>query len=309
MGTIVLLGAFLLAASANPIGEISQTPSEDASGSGSQDLSVPDAVSETAHTHHSSEVPDDDAPGSGDNNELSSPPLPEDVSATGTEEQSPELPNDDGSSIDDNTTPPSPPSPENVPAPGTEVSNGDVMVNGTSDEPNTLNSTISTNSSGPDYELPSSTVDSKPPPDEDPNDCNITDGDNHVYLACQYLCSGDEMTMARENAPCYLNQTETKLAPLEVRSRTTTTEKGVCKNGYCVPMSTEPPMSTSTSEASTNPSTSETLASSSSETSTRTSSETATIISTSKSVMSTSEIAPPSNFATNVNTSEPIIMA
>lgn len=84
----------------------------------------------------------------------------------------------------------------------------------------------------------------------DDSDCNFTDGANHTYQKCQFLCETDEMQVALPNASCYLNQTKTKFSSLGVRNRMEPIETGICQDGECIPRPPETSTSISTSEPS-----------------------------------------------------------
>lgn len=254
MGTLVLIAAFLLAASATPVEILSGDSSDDHQdqhweSSVPEHTSVYDAVSAGTQGHS----PDTHSGGTSENDENDnslSPSSSEDAAGRSTEEHPSGAVTDHSSDNDTNDGPSSPlPTQDDFP---------------TSNEPQS--------------ELPPSTADSKPPADDDPRDCNITDGEDHVYSSCQFLCSGDEMEVARENATCYLNQTEATAAPFGVRTRMESNETGICRDGYCVPQPRAYPTSIPTTEPSTSFSSTETsMSTSTTEISTSTSTTPATI--------------------------------
>lgn len=76
------------------------------------------------------------------------------------------------------------------------------------------------------------------PPDGDPYDCNITDGDRHIYMNCTFVCQLDEAVGVPDDKPCYLNYTEISTegpGPTGPGVKIT----GICKNGQCVPNTTD----------------------------------------------------------------------
>lgn len=258
MGTFVCFAAFLLAASATPIENFFNPSFQDFAddheqGSGPESHPLPDAVSSSFTEENS----DSDSDGNPDNDGNPGPSLSssEDTSVTSTD-QLPSVTPADGTSGNDVTDMPSSPSDDEDASP---------------------------NATEPTPETPPSTENVTPPPDDDPNDCKFTDGERHVYLQCEFGCSGDQMERAPENATCYLNKTETTLLSHEVENGTGKIVTGVCLDGNCVPLSTGPSLSTATGE--TSPSISTT--------------GTTTII---------SPTASPSNVALITNTSEPEIM-
>lgn len=92
------------------------------------------------------------------------------------------------------------------------------------------------------------------PPDGDPSDCKNASAQGHINLQCTFMCSGDEMIVAMNYTPCYMNQTQGTfgLSGTEVHSRTGETNIGVCIDGDCVPNSTTVTSTSSTTAATSN---------------------------------------------------------
>lgn len=292
MGTFVCLAAFLLAASATPI-EISSGDSfQDPAVHHEQDSELESHTFTNAVDSSFTEEPPSDTDGdlTSDNEADSglSPSPSEDTNVTSTEQP----PSDtDGDLTSDNEAdsglPPTSSEDPNVSS--TERLPSDTPSDGTSgndvnDNPSSplSHEDASGNSTEPTPETPPSTENVTPPPDDDPNDCNFTDGKRHVYLQCEFRCSGDQMERAPENATCYLNETEATLTLPAVQNRTGKMT-GICVNGSCVPLPTEASQSTATDE--TSPSTSPT-----------------------RTLTSILPSGAPSNLALITNTSEPKIM-
>lgn len=244
MGTVVLVAALLLAASATPLENLPGNSAEHTSyhpeeEPGPVSPSFPDAVSQT-DTEYNTADPEEKPDNDSDTIQSSS-------------EHNTSVNNGDEPTSSDSTV-----------SPSTKLSaEDDVTNNNTDDATTSLDNSASENWTQPASELPSTTNYASPPPDDDPNDCNIRDGANHVYQQCEFVCQMDEVETAPENATCYLNQTQTLSQLPGVRSRTEEMEKGVCINGSCIRPPSETSLSTSTTEASTGSSTTETLVSTS----------------------------------------------
>lgn len=231
MGTFVCLAAFLLVSSATPIENFSNDPFQDPVEHREQDSELKSHTSsDVADSSFTEETPSDtDVDLTLDNGANSglSPSSSEDTNVTSTERLPSDAPSDGASGHDANDNPSSP------------LSHGNASANSTEPTP----------------ETPPSTENVTPPPDDDPNDCKFTDGERHIYLQCEFRCSGDQMERAPENATCYLNETEATLT-LPAVQNWTGKMAGICVNGSCVPLPTEASQSTATDE--TSPSTSPT---------------------------------------------------
>lgn len=98
------------------------------------------------------------------------------------------------------------------------------------------NQTFSTNATNDSTNTEPSTTYVTQPPDGDPEDCNAADPTNHVYLLCTFLCDGDMMESAKDNATCLLGAaTPTPIPAVQEERRVPENAKlGVCSGGTCV---------------------------------------------------------------------------
>lgn len=236
MGTIVLLAAFLLSASATPLENSLHDYIEDApvinTGEGSDTHVDGDSTTTTdIRTEDNSE----------NHSQESDPTI--DLSQN-SHEHNPDN-NDEHaptSSVSTGSTTATKPSPADNSTNNTDVITSSVATGSTV-------STILEDST------PESNTSLTTPADADPVDCRNATEPDHIYLQCSYGCGGDEMLVALNNSKCFLNQTQTTLEFPGVRSRTGITEIGICIDGECVQSPPETSTSTSTTETPTSTST------------------------------------------------------
>lgn len=216
MGTVALLAAFLLAASANPITNSNDHSPEDAPDAHDTHTDS-DHVTDSDHSSQSSSR--GDTVSSSDEPRASSNEAP----------QNTENPVDP-----DNTDPYSGDS-----DPGhldKENSN-----NGGADSSDGLSSEVSTASTAsttsPSIE-DSTTTNTTIPEDADPVDCRARNPKKHIYLECQFSCEGDMMELALDNSTCLLNYT-LNAAAANASTRPNGNKTGVCLKGDCVPKPAE----------------------------------------------------------------------
>lgn len=252
MGTLVLLTAFLLAASANPIVNSPEDTVDEASSKDPGDVlstddetQMPpvDNTANNADEPHSpiNEVPystenpgdtnnGDAANGDGHYRDGANEDADNGHSNSGYEDNR-DAHNEDGLTSD-STTPTTMPTEDNATNSSDEAATWtNDTASDTSTKPSVSNSEIELHKG-------------------DDSDCNFTDGANHTYQKCQFLCETDEMQVALPNASCYLNQTKTKFSSLGVRNRMEPIETGICQDGECIPRPPETSTSISTSEPS-----------------------------------------------------------
>lgn len=202
MGTIVVIVAFLLAASANPIddaslhtnGESSNTNGHDGSHSSFEELPKDD--SEVSHADDTA-PPDEENGFSGGEPQVSS--------------------GDESENQDEETA-----SPNDTPS----VSTG-------SDASNNSGNTVSTSVSTATPISTEDTANVTQPPDADPYDCQNRNPLKHIYDACTFLCGGDMMGTARDYSRCLLNYTGNfteESEPTGLNENAT----GVCFQGTCI---------------------------------------------------------------------------
>lgn len=210
MGTIVVIVAFLLAATANPIDDASHHSSGEYLNTIGHDGS------------HSSpeELPKDDAQVSGEDTTV-----PHDVEHGSSSTDSPVSNGDDSHNQDEESV-----SPSDTPS-----------VSTSSDASNNSGQAVSSSVS---TATPVSTerpiaVDTDPtnvtePPDADPYDCKNRNPRKHIYEACTFTCGGDMVATALDHSKCLLNYTgnftETN-EPTGLKENAT----GVCVDGACIP--------------------------------------------------------------------------
>lgn len=212
MWTVVLLAAFLLAASATPIDNISGEKVED----------TPSTNSEDGHAreHHGSDEGNTDTHGD-------QGPVPADTLTVST---------NDHTDIDGEESP----SPHDTLSAAT-----DDETDGQTKEADTSPvSTVSTPS-----EVEESTQETNGsftlPPDADPEDCRNASKPNHAFLLCSYSCQGDEMFTAPNRSVCFLNTSMETIGNRITQEYNHTQHDasvmGVCIDGQCISNSTDPP--------------------------------------------------------------------
>lgn len=225
MGTIVVIVAFLLAASASPIDQSPHDSSGEFSGTNVQD------------DQHSStdEVPSDVDKVSGEGDTIRHD---EETGSSGG--------GDDSQTHDEET--PSPGDMLSV-STGSDANNNSGMAVSTS-----LSTATSISTEGP-IDLVTDTTNVTQPPDADPYDCQNRNPLTHIYEACTFLCGGDMVATARDYSTCLLNYTGNfteKSEPTRLEKNAT----GVCLEGKCIPKpnnvtETTPESSTATTTTTT----------------------------------------------------------
>lgn len=88
------------------------------------------------------------------------------------------------------------------------------------------------------------------PPDGDPEDCRNASKPNHAFLQCTYMCQGDEMLTAPNDAVCFLNPRNGTIGKQITQKYNHThhaSEIGVCFDGDCISNSTASPATTTES--------------------------------------------------------------
>lgn len=251
MGTIVVLFAFLLAASANPIEKSSHISSAENSDTNVQDGShLPNEAGLT----DAAEVSDGDD--TVRQNEEQAPTSVESAVNGGDDSHK-----NEEEPFSHSDTPP--------------VSTGNGATNNAGD---VVSLPISSDTSIP-TERPtdgdSETTIVTLPPDADPVDCRARNPKTHVYLECEYSCEGDIMEVARDNSTCLVNYT----GPLTEDIGSTEQNEnitGVCMEGRCVPKFTNATETTPQSAASATTATTA-IAESSKQSTTATTSTTTTV--------------------------------
>lgn len=290
MGTLVLLTAFLLAASANPIVNSPEDTVEEAS------LKDPENV---LSTDNDAELPSGD--NTANNINEAYPSIDEVPDSTVSNGDTDNREADNGGAHYGDV--------HNGDADNGHLNSGDVyngdarnrnahtddVYNQNSGNTDAQNEEVLTSAVGTASTTPTTTSVSNSEIElhkGDDTDCNYTNTANHTFLKCQFLCETDEMELAPANASCYLNQTKTTFSSLGVRSRMEAMQTGICQDGECIPQPPETSTSISTIEPSSSFSAAETSTSpSATQTSTSTSTTTAT-----------------ANNSQDINTSEPITM-
>lgn len=210
MGTIVVIVAFLLAASANPIDDGSRHSSGESSDPNGHDGS---------HASHD-ELPSDVAQVSG---ESDTNRHDEENESSGGD--SPVSSGDDSQAQDEETA-----SPSDTPSvsTGSDESNNSGMPVSTS-----LSTATSISTEGP-IDLVTDTTNVTQPPDADPFDCQNRNPRTHTYDMCTFGCGGDMVETAPDFSRCLLNYTgnftETT-EPTGLKENAT----GVCLDGTCIP--------------------------------------------------------------------------
>lgn len=236
MGTVLILTAFLLAASANPIEQTFDGNSIEAPAGTDEDVSgsvhhpINDSALPTTNEHYTQNHGEDK-----DINGVSNGGSGEDQTSNSDAENASPSP---VSSVPTSTT-------MLNTADDDEDTNTETGPTGEPGEDQTDNNDTDNASSSSLSSVPTSTTklqDSKqetndtvtPPPDADPVDCRNATELHHSFMLCTYSCQGDQMFTAPDKSPCYLNETEIRLQLFGVRSRMATTSTGVCMNGNCV---------------------------------------------------------------------------
>lgn len=207
MWTVVLFAACLLAASANPLANFNEHSTADAQDTDSKHASSADDSEMSAVDHTTSDTEEQHPPID------ESPGYTGDVPSTNSENPDSENPSSGDSDGGDSET-------------------GDGLTS--------LVSTVSTTTTAGASEVDTIITESTnitEPPDGDPYDCKTKKPETHIYKECQFMCGGDMMEMALENATCLLNHTD-----LDEDNNSRGPNKnitGVCRNGQCVANSTE----------------------------------------------------------------------
>lgn len=266
MGTLVLLTAFLLAASANPIVNSPQDTVVEASSKDPENALSTDDETQTSPVDHTANNADEPHPSINE--------VPYSTENTGDTD------NEDAAHGDGHYR---------------DGHNGDAhnghSNSGYGDNGGAHNEDGLTSAVGADSTTPTTTSVSNSEIElhkGDDSDCNFTDGTNHTYQKCQFLCETDEMEVAPPNASCYLNQTKTTFSSLGVRNRMDATETGICQDGECIRRPPETSTSIPTTETSSSFSAAET-STSPSETQTSTSASTTSVTATNSQDINTSE--------------------
>lgn len=207
MGTIVVIVAFLLAASANPIDDVSHHSSGESS-----DNNGPDESLSSAHEvpSHADEVTGEDMGQHDENQDASS--------------SDPSVSSGNDSQQDEETAPPS-----DTP----DVSSGNDSSNNAGDVVSSPEIPVTQLSTEQTIDVDTDRRNVTEPPDGDPYDCKAPKPEAHVYEACSFLCSGDMMETAPENSTCLLNYTGNfteQNEPTGLQENVT----GVCVQGSCI---------------------------------------------------------------------------
>lgn len=241
MGTIVFLTAFLLATSANPLEPLSAEHIEDTTHTDNQeehnlgtDFAASTNISQSAgeddprpNEEHVSSSAESAAPGGNDANKPNEQPYPpSDMPPTSGENDGTNNAGEaDPSSVSPLTTISTEPS----------SSDGD-ETNGGEHTNTSLNETLSTNSTNASTDAVPTSTSITEPPDADPEDCKPGTPEKHVYLACEFSCSGDTMVVAPNNSMCLLGSPELQynLTAAEYRRVAAAQGLGICINGACV---------------------------------------------------------------------------
>lgn len=247
MGTIAILVAFLLAASANPIDDTSHYSSGESWNANVHDgsHSSPDAgpldvaeVSGGSDTADPNEAPSNDLPASGghDTNDNNGEPSPPNDMLT--------IPPEDGTATDGEDTAPS----------------SVTTVSTISTEPHITTQASNVSYTGEDDSIKTGELDPSiekenvtEPPDGDPSDCKNASVNGHINLLCTYMCGGDQVLVAENYTRCYLNQTQEStfgMNDTEVQIKAKYMKTGVCIGGECV-SPTEAPTNSSETDTST----------------------------------------------------------
>lgn len=138
------------------------------------------------------------------------------------------------------------------PSEGSSNSSEDQGVQNNGDMPKVSDSTVSTTPT----EIEVSTQETNGsfntlPPDGDPEDCRNASKPNHAFLQCTYMCQGDEMLTAPNDAVCFLiprNGTIGKQITQKYNhTHHNASEIGVCFDGDCISNSTASPATTTES--------------------------------------------------------------
>lgn len=224
MGTIVVIVAFLLAASANPIDDVSHHSSGQSSDNNGHDES-PSSAHEVAS--HAAEVTGEDI---GQHDEEQDP-----------SSSDPSVSSGDDSQQDEETAPL-----YDTP----DVSSGNDSSNNAGDTVSSPRSPVTEISTQQSIDVDTDTRDVTQPPDGDPFDCKAPKPETHIYDICTFLCSGDMMQTAPDNSICLLNYTGNfteKNEPTGLKENAT----GVCVGGTCIPKPTNSTETTGQSTTST----------------------------------------------------------
>lgn len=262
MGTIVVLFAFLLAASANPIDKSSHISSAENS-----DINVQDG----SHSSHEA-GPTDAAEVSGDgdtgsHHEEQTPssaestvsgvddsPKPDEEQATSSTDSSLTgengSPNQDGEPVSHSDTPPDSIGNGGSYNTGDDVSLSISTATSISTEPSAQGNdtdgsqhahtssepTLPTNSTNGSTDIEPPTTNVTQPPDGDPEDCRAADPMNHVYLMCQFMCNGDMMVLAKDNSTCLVGGETLSPIPTVLQDRRIPENAtiGFCNGGSCI---------------------------------------------------------------------------
>lgn len=262
MGTIVVLFAFLLAASANPIeksfqissAENSNTIGQDESHSspdaGTSDAAVVSGDGDTGAENEEQTLSSAESPVTGVDN---SPKQDEeqgtsnaDFPLTGEDGS----PKQDGEPVSHSDTPPVSTGDAASSKTGDDVSLSISTATTVSTEPSTEGNdtdgsqrahtlsgpTLSTNSTNGSTDIEPPTTNVTQPPDGDPEDCRAADPTKHVYLMCQFMCNGDMMVLAKDNSTCLLGGETPSTIPTVLQDRRIPENAtiGVCDGGNCI---------------------------------------------------------------------------
>lgn len=211
MGTIVVIIAFLLAASASPIDQSSHDSSVESSGTNVHDElhSSPDGVSS------------DVGNGSGEDGTV-----PHDVEHGSSSGDSTVSDGDYSQNQDEQSS-----SPSDTPS----VSTNSDASNNSGQAVSSSVSTATPMSTEPPTDVVTDTTNVTQPPDADPYDCQNRNPQTHTYDACTFSCGGDMMAQAPDYSRCLLNYTGNfteNSEPAGLPENAT----GVCVDGMCKQM-------------------------------------------------------------------------
>lgn len=236
MGILVLLTAFLLAASANPIGNSREDSVGTASHNEAEDVrstndesqlsSGDDTTSDTNEAPTSIDEVSNSTEHTGDGSNENSQNGDVDNEDTRNEDVHSGDVGDENSDNGDTTN-----SNSNNEDVNNEDANNGNSPNGAvhTSVVSTASTTPTTSPTGEDSETKNITL----PADADPLDCRARNPKTHIYLACQFSCEGDMMELAQDNATCLFNYTENP-ADENNSTRPNWNETGVCQKGDCV---------------------------------------------------------------------------
>lgn len=243
MGTVLLLAAFLLTVSANPIANSLEGSNEDGPDTHHEDGPPTDDDSELSHQQSTNndqgeqETSSDDLTHSTDDNEADdteeqdTQDTSHDKSADYTEDNTASNAGDEHSSSVSNDS--------------TTSTKGGNTTNPTEVTATSSVTTVSTSSTGPDTSTQQSSDMVTTPADADPSDCRNATEKNHTFMLCSYSCQQDEMFVAPDNTTCYLHppdmMTNFRLTEEYNHTEGNANETGVCYDGRCVRRPTEIP--------------------------------------------------------------------